>query len=72
MKLRFTPRAIAGIEEIADYVRAPNPGRRAGLRRTLHAKAPSHSVRGTRFRRTVSKARKRSRIAANKPGGSMP
>jgi toxin ParE1/3/4 len=36
MKLRFTPRAIADIEEIADYVRVRNPGAAQRVRAAIY------------------------------------
>jgi toxin ParE1/3/4 len=36
MKLRFTPRAIADIEEIADYVRARNPAAAQRVRAAIY------------------------------------
>jgi plasmid stabilization system protein ParE len=36
MKLRFTPRAVADIEEIADYIRARNPAAAQRVRAALY------------------------------------
>jgi toxin ParE1/3/4 len=37
MKLRFTPRAIANIEEIADYIHAHNPAAARRARAAIYA-----------------------------------